>query len=74
MTPAETGSTSKEKNYFVNMRHNIVTLDPVSFLPVSSVGGCVEEAEGVTSDVELLEEVVDVTIGKTVERGSNRHY
>ena len=72
MTPAETGATSKEKDYFVNIRHGIVT--PVSFLPVSSVGGCVEEAEGVTSDAELLEEVVDVTIGKTVERGSNRHY
>ena len=73
MTPAETGATSKEKDYFVNIRHDdIVT--PVSLLPVSSVGGRVEEAEGVTSDVEPLEEVVDVTIGKTVERGRNRHY
>ena len=72
MTPAETGATSKEKDHFVNIRHDIVT--PVSLLPVSSVGSRVEEAEGVTSDVELLEEVVDLTIGKTVERGRNRHY
>ena len=36
------------------------------FSPVSSVGVRVEEAEGVISNVELLEEVVDVTIGKTV--------
>ena len=36
------------------------------FSPVSSVGGRVEEAEGVTSNVKLLEEVVDATIAETV--------
>ena len=60
MTPAETGATSKENR----IRHDNVT--PVTFLPVLSVG--VEETEGVTSDVELPGEVVDVTMGRTAEK------
>ena len=40
---------------------------------VSSVVGCTEEAEDVTSDVELLEVVVDDTIGKTAERGRGQY-
>ena len=35
--------------------------------------GCVEEAEDVTSDVELLEEVVDDAIGKTAERDRGQY-
>ena len=35
--------------------------------------GCVEEAEDVTSDVELLEEVVDDAIGKTAEKGRGQY-
>ena len=50
----------------------MIIVTSVSFLPDLSVGGCVEEA-GVTSDVELLEEVVDVTIGKTVGRGRRQY-
>ena len=42
---------------------------PIYTPAVSSGEGCVEEAEDVTSDVELLKEVVNDAIGKTAERG-----
>ena len=41
------------------------------FSPVSSVGVRVEEAEGATRNVELLEEVVDVTSAETAEVEDN---
>ena len=40
---------------------------------VSSVVGFVEEAEDVTNDVELLEEVVDDAIGKTAGRDRGQY-
>ena len=56
MTPAETGATSK-KSIICQDRHDIVTPHAVPFLPVSSVGGCLED---VTCDAQLLFEVADV--------------
>ena len=72
MTPAETGAIHQERDYYVKLRHACFCHSHF-FSPVSSVEGRVEAVEDVTSNMELLEEVADVTIGKTVERGSREY-